>query len=84
MPVAYDHLREFIATAFERVGMPRDDAATVAALMAEADLQGSDGHGVTRLPRARQTREGLAIALPVLETLDRLAAELGIATLKGD
>jgi LDH2 family malate/lactate/ureidoglycolate dehydrogenase len=31
--------------------MPAADARTVAALMAEADLQGSDGHGVIRLPQ---------------------------------
>ena len=33
--------------------------ATVATLMAEADLQGSDGHGVTRLPQyARRIKAG--------------------------
>jgi LDH2 family malate/lactate/ureidoglycolate dehydrogenase len=31
--------------------MPSADARAVAALMAEADLQGSDGHGVIRLPQ---------------------------------
>ena len=31
--------------------MPPGDAGVVAALMAEADLQGSDGHGVIRLPQ---------------------------------
>src|SRR5690348_14634090 len=44
-------LRYFIASAFEVVGMPAADARTVAGLMAEADLQGSDGHGVIRLPQ---------------------------------
>mgnify|MGYP002135070656 CR=1 FL=1 len=35
------------------------DAATVAQLMAEAELQGSDGHGVIRLlPYARRIRAG--------------------------
>jgi LDH2 family malate/lactate/ureidoglycolate dehydrogenase len=42
-------LRDFIARAFVAAGMPAADAATVAALMTEADLQGSDGHGVIRL-----------------------------------
>src|SRR6202034_1341719 len=32
-------------------GLPEADAATVAGLMVEADLQGSDGHGVIRLPQ---------------------------------
>jgi LDH2 family malate/lactate/ureidoglycolate dehydrogenase len=54
-----DRLRNFIGAAFRRLGMPGDDAATVAALMAEADLQGSDGHGVIRLPHyARRIRAG--------------------------
>jgi LDH2 family malate/lactate/ureidoglycolate dehydrogenase len=52
-------LRVFIDAAFRRLGMPEQDAATVAALMAEADLQGSDGHGVIRLPQyARRIRTG--------------------------
>jgi LDH2 family malate/lactate/ureidoglycolate dehydrogenase len=57
--VPYERLREFIARAFGKAGMPPADAATVAALMAEADLQGSDGHGVIRLPQyLRRIRAG--------------------------
>ncbi len=37
--------------AFERAGLPREDAGVVAVLMAQADLQGSEGHGVMRLPQ---------------------------------
>jgi L-2-hydroxycarboxylate dehydrogenase (NAD+) len=51
VPIPCETLRDFIASAFERVGMPPGDAGVVAALMAEADLQGSDGHGVIRLPQ---------------------------------
>jgi len=52
-------LRYFIAMAFEAVGMPAADARTVAGLMAEADLQGSDGHGVIRLvPYVKRIRAG--------------------------
>src|ERR1700675_371549 len=41
------------------VGVRAADALPVAALMAEADLQGSDGHGVSRLPQyARRIRAG--------------------------
>src|SRR6201985_59942 len=32
-----------------KLGLPEADAAVVAELMAQADLQGSDGHGVSRL-----------------------------------
>jgi L-2-hydroxycarboxylate dehydrogenase (NAD+) len=49
--VDFGRLRYFIASAFETVGMPAADARTVAGLMAEADLQGSEGHGVIRLPQ---------------------------------
>jgi L-2-hydroxycarboxylate dehydrogenase (NAD+) len=57
--VPYGRLRDFIASAFEKAGMPAPDAQTVASLMAEADLQGSDGHGVIRLPQyLRRIRAG--------------------------
>lgn len=41
---------EFIRDALASAGMPADDAAKVAGLMADADLNGSDGHGIFRLP----------------------------------
>ena len=44
-------LERFARRAFEAVGVPASDAQTIAALMAQADLQGSDGHGVFRLPQ---------------------------------
>lgn len=49
--VTLERLHEFIAAALTSAGLPASDANTVAALMAEADLQGSDGHGVIRLPQ---------------------------------
>lgn len=44
-------LTEFVAAVLHAEGLPSEDAATVAALMVEADLLGGDGHGVFRLPR---------------------------------
>ena len=44
-------LRQFINRAFEAAGLPRADAAILAELMTDADLNGSDGHGVFRLPQ---------------------------------
>jgi L-2-hydroxycarboxylate dehydrogenase (NAD+) len=59
MTVTFDRLRAFIAEAMTRLGLPEADAITVAHLMAEADLQGSDGHGVSRLPQyARRIKVG--------------------------
>lgn len=43
-------LETFIINAFVAVGMPAEDAAIVAGLMADADLNGADGHGIFRLP----------------------------------
>ena len=43
-------LAAFIKRAFEAAGLPARDAETVAGLMVEADLRGSDTHGVIRLP----------------------------------
>src|SRR5882672_1404615 len=57
--VTFDRLKAFIREALAKLGLPDSDAATVAALMAQADLQGSDGHGVTRLPQyARRIKAG--------------------------
>ncbi|CAM5207459.1 putative oxidoreductase YjmC [Castellaniella defragrans] len=49
--VRFDDLKAFIARTLVKVGLPKKDASTVGRLMAEADLQGSDGHGVIRLPQ---------------------------------
>ena len=43
-------LSAFICATFRAVGLPKADAHTVGALMAESDVQGSDGHGVIRVP----------------------------------
>lgn len=52
-------LQIFMAKAFEKAGLPADDAASVAELMVRADLNGSDGHGVFRLPSyIRRIRTG--------------------------
>jgi LDH2 family malate/lactate/ureidoglycolate dehydrogenase len=41
------------------LGLPKKDAQTIAELMAEADMQGSDGHGVIRLaPYAKRILAG--------------------------
>jgi len=75
-------LREFIAAAFRRLGMPDADAQAVAALMADADLQGSDGHGVIRLPHyARRIRAGGLNLHPVIRTVHERPA---MALLDGD
>jgi L-2-hydroxycarboxylate dehydrogenase (NAD+) len=57
--VSFERLRDFMTLAMTRLGLPEDDAAIVGRLMAEAELQGSDGHGAIRLlPYARRIRAG--------------------------
>jgi LDH2 family malate/lactate/ureidoglycolate dehydrogenase len=48
--VPADRIAAFIARAFIAAGLPGEDARTLAGLMVEADLRGSDTHGVIRLP----------------------------------
>ncbi|MBC5784374.1 Ldh family oxidoreductase [Ramlibacter sp. USB13] len=75
-------VRRFLATAFESLGLPRADAATVAELMTEAELQGSDGHGVIRLvPYARRIRAGGLNLHPDIRVVKEKAA---MALVDGD
>lgn len=80
--ISFDRLRDFIAAAFIKLGMPDGDARVVASLMAEADLQGSDGHGVIRLPQyARRIRAGGVNLKPDITVVRDRA---GMALLDGD
>jgi L-2-hydroxycarboxylate dehydrogenase (NAD+) len=80
--VDFGRLRYFIASAFEVVGMPGADARTVAGLMAEADLQGSEGHGVIRLgPYLKRIRSGGINLTPDIRVVKERAA---MALIDGD
>jgi L-2-hydroxycarboxylate dehydrogenase (NAD+) len=82
LTVTFGRLKAFIEEALTRLGLPDADAATIAALMAAADLQGSDGHGVTRLPHyARRIKAGGFNIRPDIR-LEREQA--GTALLNGD
>jgi LDH2 family malate/lactate/ureidoglycolate dehydrogenase len=53
-------LRDFLVDVFRACGLPEADAATVAGGMLEADLTGSDAHGVFRLAGyVRQLKRGV-------------------------
>ena len=49
--ISEDQLFNFINTALITIGLPQDNANIVAKLMTQADLIGSDAHGVFRLPQ---------------------------------
>ncbi len=73
--VPQQQLQAFIDTAMRRLGLPDADAASVAALMTEADLQGSEGHGVFRLPQyARRIRAGGVNTRPDIRVVEERAA----------
>jgi hypothetical protein len=48
--VPAERLRTFIAAAFAAAGLPGEDAQVLGELIAEADLRGTDTHGVFRMP----------------------------------
>lgn len=80
--VSADRLSAFIATALQRAGLPASDASKVANLMAEADLQGSDGHGVIRLPQyVKRIRTGGINTRPNIRIITERAA---MAVVDGD
>src|SRR6201981_3834179 len=82
MAVPFERLKDFIQAAMVRLGLPESDAKTVATLMAQADLQGSDGHGVTRLPQyARRIKAGGFNVRPNIQVVREQA---GTALLNGD
>jgi L-2-hydroxycarboxylate dehydrogenase (NAD+) len=75
-------LSDFIQRALIAVGLPDADAATVAGLMTAADLQGSDGHGVSRLPQyVRRIKAGGFNVRPNIHVVHEHAAT---AVLNGD
>ena len=80
--IPFAALRDFAAAAFERVGLPPEDALAIGGLMAEADLQGSDGHGILRLPHyVRRIQAGGVKRRPDIRVVEERAA---MALIDGD
>src|SRR5690242_14546453 len=80
--VAAGQLADFIAHAFSAAGLSEGDAQAVAGLMVEADLRGSDTHGVIRLPLyVRRLRAGGVNAKPNIRTVSDRAS---VALIDGD
>jgi L-2-hydroxycarboxylate dehydrogenase (NAD+) len=77
-----DRLEDFTARAFEAVGITAGDARCIAELMVRADLQGSDGHGVFRLPQYIRRIKGGAVNIRPRIKVAREAA--GMALVDGD
>ena len=67
-------LAGFAQRALIAVGLPNSDAASIAALMIEADLVGADAHGIFRLPQYIRRIEGGAVNRTPAITVSRTAA----------
>ena len=73
---------EFITRALAAAGIPVEDAAQVAALMAESDARGGDAHGVFRLPQyVKQIQSGAVNPRPNIQIVK---SQAGAALVDGD
>jgi L-2-hydroxycarboxylate dehydrogenase (NAD+) len=80
--VSATQLTAFATRALIAAGLPEDDAQAVAGLMVEADLRGSDTHGVIRLPLyMRRLRAGGINAKPNIRVIGDRAS---VALIDGD
>lgn len=80
--VPTEKLEAFTAKAFEAVGISAAEAKSIAELMVRADLQGSEGHGVFRLPQYIRRIQGGAVNIRPRIRVEREAA--GMALVNGD
>ena len=80
--VGITELQKFITRALTSAGIPTDDAAQVASLMAESDARGGDAHGIFRLQQyVKQIQSGGINARPNIRILSDRA---GTALIDGD
>jgi LDH2 family malate/lactate/ureidoglycolate dehydrogenase len=71
-------LEAFIARAFEAVDVPRADATAIAELMTRADVNGSEGHGIFRLPQYIRRIKGGAVNVRPNIRIEREAAAMAL------
>jgi L-2-hydroxycarboxylate dehydrogenase (NAD+) len=75
-------LETFVTGAFQAVGISEPEARSIAELMVRADVQGSEGHGVFRLPQyIRRIKGGAVNVKPKIEVVREAA---GMALIDGD
>ena len=80
--VSSQQLEAFIARALAAVGISGVESKSIAELMARADLNGADGHGVFRLPQYVRRIKGGAVNLKPDIRVEREAP--GMALIDGD
>ena len=82
MRVSSQQLEAFIARALVAAGISGVESKSIAELMARADLNGADGHGVFRLPQYVRRIKGGAVNIRPNIRVEREAA--GMALIDGD
>ena len=75
-------LEAFIARVMEAVDVPAADAKIIGEMMTRADVQGSEGHGIFRLPQYIRRIKGGAVNIKPKIKVAREAA--GMALIDGD
>jgi L-2-hydroxycarboxylate dehydrogenase (NAD+) len=73
-----EQLEAFIARAFEAVDVPREDATKIAQLMTRADVNGSEGHGIFRLPQYIRRIKGGAVNVKPRIRIEREAPAMAV------
>jgi L-2-hydroxycarboxylate dehydrogenase (NAD+) len=71
-------LEAFIARAMQAVGVPQADARISGELMTRADVQGSEGHGIFRLPQYVRRIKGGAVNVRPNIRIEREAAAMAL------
>ena len=80
--VTASKLEAFIARAFQAVSISAAESNSIAELMVRADVQGSEGHGVFRLPQyIRRIKGGAVNTRPNIRVVREAA---GMALVDGD
>ena len=79
---SFENIQRFITQAMCALGLPLEDSTLIGELMAKADLQGSDGHGIIRLaPYAKRILSGGINLNPNIKVIKE---KLATALLDGD
>jgi LDH2 family malate/lactate/ureidoglycolate dehydrogenase len=73
-----EKLEAFIARAFEAVDVPHEDARKIAQLMTRADVNGSEGHGIFRLPQYIRRIKGGAVNVRPNIRIEREAPAMAV------
>ena len=73
-----EQLEVFITRAFVTVGISAIEAQSIAQLMTQADINGSEGHGIFRLPQYIRRIKGGAVNVTPHIKIEREAAAMGL------